>query len=150
MAHANPTFADLFCEASIWTHHHELDYNVIMNAIGHTAATNINDTVIHVHNTSLCSLILAFVIEGNKNVVYLGHSPYLYPADVTSPTPMDARIVVLVGNRFNACIPVVLPVDAFGRTNDIQASDIAAIVGAAGHGAAPPVFCSGPLLWVLP
>jgi hypothetical protein len=57
---------------------------------------------------------------------------------------MDARIIVLVGNRFDACIPVVLPVEAFGCTNDIRASDIATIVGAAGHGAAPPLFWSGP------
>jgi hypothetical protein len=57
---------------------------------------------------------------------------------------MDGRVVVLVGNRSNACIPVVLPHKAFGRTNNIRVPDIATIVGAAGHRAAPPVFCSGP------
>jgi hypothetical protein len=88
--------------------------------------------------------VLAFVIEGDKDVVYLGHLPYIYPADITSPTPMDARIVVLVGNRANACIPVVLLADTFGRTGDIRASDIATIIGATGHGAAPPVLRSGP------
>jgi hypothetical protein len=145
MAHANPTFADLFREASVWTHH-EPDYDVIMNTIGHAAATNANDTIVHVHNTSIRTpCALAFVIKGDEDVVYLGHSPYIYLADITSPTLMDGRVVVLVGNRSDACIPaVVLPHKAFGRNNNIRASDIATIVGATGHGAAPPVFCLGP------
>jgi hypothetical protein len=57
---------------------------------------------------------------------------------------MDGRIVVLVGNRLDACIPVVLPAEAFGRTNEIRVPDIATIVGATGHGAAPAVYRSGP------
>jgi hypothetical protein len=69
MAHANPTFADLFREASVWTHH-DPDYEVLMNTIGHAAATNVNDTIVHVHNTSICTpCVLAFVIEGDEDVV---------------------------------------------------------------------------------
>jgi hypothetical protein len=144
MAVANPTFADLFREASVWTQH-DPDYEVIMATVGHAAATNMNDTIVHIHNTAIRTpCVIAFVIEGDEDVVYLGHSPYIYPADIANPTVMDGRIVVLVGNRSDACMPVVLPAEAFGRTADIRASDIATIVGAAGHGVAPPEYRTGP------
>jgi hypothetical protein len=39
---------------------------------------------------------------------------------------------------------VVLPAEAFGRTGDIRAANIATIVGATGHGAAPTVYRTGP------
>jgi hypothetical protein len=97
MANPNPTFANLFRKPLVWTHH-DSDYKVIMNTIGHAAATNSNDTIVHVHNTCIHTpCVLAFVIKGDEDVVYLGHLPYIYPEDITSPTPMDARIVVLPG-----------------------------------------------------
>jgi hypothetical protein len=74
MAVANPTFADLFREVSVWTQH-DPDYEVIMAAVGHAAATNMNDTIVHIHNTAICTpCVIAFVIiEGDEDVVYLGH-----------------------------------------------------------------------------
>jgi hypothetical protein len=116
-----------------------------MATVGHATATNMKDTIVHIHNTAIRTpCVIAFVIEGDEDVVYLGHLPYIYPADIANPTVIDARIIVLVGNRSDACMPVVLPADAFGRTSDIRASDIATIMGAAGHGAAPPEYRTGP------
>ena len=144
MAAANPTFADLFREASVWTNY-DPDYEVLMTTVGHAAATNSNDTAVHIHNTATRTpCVVAFTIAGDEDVVYLGHSPYIYPQDVTSPTAMDGRVVVLVGNRADACVPVVLPADAFGRLAATRVQDVATIVGPQGHGAAPPVYRAGP------
>ena len=53
-------------------------------------------------------------------------------------------MVVLVGDNVDTAVPVVLPADAFGRLPATRCKTLDAIIGIAGHGAAPPVCRSGP------
>ena len=68
----------------------------------------------------------------------------MYPADPTSVSPFDNLVIVLLGNDIDSSTPLALPVTSITRLAAVRALDIATIVGATGHGAAPAVLCSGP------
>ena len=51
----------------------------------------------------------------NPDVIYVGHSLSMYPANPSSPTPFDNTLVTLVGRYDNAVFPVILPAGAFQR-----------------------------------
>jgi hypothetical protein len=117
-----------------------------MDVVGHGAASTSAVTVVAVHNLSQRSpVVVAFVIEGDEDHVQLGYAPAFYEADITHPVPtLDGLIIVLTGLRPDEVTPIVLPQAAFTRLNDRHCQDIATIVGAAGHGATPPVVRTGP------
>ena len=86
---------------------------------------------------------VAFVVKGDEDHVHVGHSPSMYPADPTSVSPFDNLVVVLLGNDINSATPLVLPASSFARPAGVRTLDVATIVGATVHGAAPAVLRSG-------
>ena len=56
---------------------------------------------------------------------------------------MDNRVVALQGTSLDGSIPIIFPAEAFERIT-VRVHRLPIIVGAAGHGAAPPVFRAGP------
>lgn len=144
MAVANPTFTDLFRDATKWPDA-DPDYAVLMNTLGHGVATGGADAVVAFHNTATRSPVaIAVVLEGDEDHVLIGHTPHIYPTDLTSPSPMDGLVTLFVGSDPDTCTTLVLPQVAFGRSNQCRSHDIATIVGPGGHGAAPPVYRDGP------
>ena len=143
MAVPNPSFADLFTSADAWVDLNP-DYAALMGTLGHGSATTGPDVATGMHNLATRTpTAIAFVMEADEDHVYIGHSPHLYPTDVLQPTAMDGRIVLLLGRHPDSYVPVTLPDDAFTRLANTHCLDIATIVGATGHGAAPPVVRTG-------
>ena len=141
----NPTFADLFNTPAVWSRH-DPDFTVIDAAIGQTAAANGPNVAAGIHNLATRTpTVVCFMLDSDLDHIYVGHSPQVYPSDPTEVTPMDGRLVVFVGKRPNAHLRIVLPAAAFTCSPaDIHCLDIPTIMGANGHGHAPPVLSSGP------
>ena len=89
-------------------------------------------------------VVLAFVSDAECDHIYVAHSITLFPTDVTDPTAMDNLAVGLVGDRLDYAVPVVFPQPFFSVCPATHCLNVAAIQGAAGHGAAVPVFRQGP------
>ena len=146
MATAAPNLADYLAPGPHWTDHSPV-YDDLMNVLGHGAGTAAADAALGFHNLATRTpTVVAFILEGDEDHVQLGYAPAYYPADITNPVPtLDGLIVVLTGLAPDEVTPIVLPQSAFGRTtNARRCLDIATIVGAAGHGHAPPVVRTGP------
>ena len=63
----------------------------------------------------------AFVLDSDPDVIYVGHSLSMYPANPSSPTPFDNTLVTLVGRYDNAAFPVIFPAGALLRLNAARA-----------------------------
>ena len=88
--------------------------------------------------------MLAFVLTGDVDHIHVGYAPSLFPADLAMATPFDDKVVILVGDDLNLAVTITMPDAAFCRTADVLCQDLATILGATGHGAAPPVYMRGP------
>ena len=142
----DPTFADLFANAAAWVDH-EPDYSDLMaNHLGHAAATTQADASKGFHNLATRSPVaIAVVLTGDEDHVQICHSPSLYPGDLTNPVPtLDGLMVLLTGVSPDLMAPIVLANEAWGRINATRCDEIATLIGAAGHGAAPVVVRTGP------
>ena len=82
----------------------------------------------------------AFMLDGDLEHVYVGHSPTGYPSDPTAATPFDGLITFLVGNDIRNVTAVVLPNDSFQRTGDTNAYEMAYLTRIQWFGAGPPVL----------
>jgi hypothetical protein len=145
MALAKPTFSQLLNDASKWLDPNP-DYGTLLQTIGNdrtgvTSAT-VRTAILNIAQRS--PVALAFVLDSDPDFIYVGHTPRVYPQDLTGTTPMDNLVVVHVGDDPDSCLAVVLPNNAFARTTHTHIMDVPTIVGAAGHGAAPPVLRTGP------
>ena len=137
-------FSALYGDATYWDDP-DPDYATLLGTVGGAAGTSWPATRDALMNIAARSPVtLAFVVEGDEDFIYIGHSPSIYPADLLDVTPFDNHMVVLVGNDSAAATPVILPPAAFQRTGDIRCEDVATIIGPGGHGAAPAVFRTGP------
>ena len=136
---ADPRFSTLVRAAGSWTDPTP-PYDQLLNHVGGGAATD--RATVH---TTLCSLatrtptVLAFVLQGSSDSIFIGYHPTSMPVNPLAATPMDGRLVVLVGNDVETSVPVVLNQDHTGRTGDIVAFNRDYIIGANGYAAAPPV-----------
>ena len=140
----SPKFSDLLVDPDRWDASNPA-YDEILAVVGAGAATNSANTARAVVNLSIRSPVaIAFVITGDEDHIHVGHTPTLFPQDITSNTPYDNNVVVLVGDKVDACVPLVLPDAAFQRTAAFRAFDVATIIGPTGHGAAPAVWRTGP------
>jgi hypothetical protein len=92
--------------------------------------------------STLSPLVAAFVSDGECDTIYVAHSLSVIPGDVTSPTTLDGHILGLVGDEPSAVFPVVFPHIGFTVIGPLRAEYCNALVGH--HGAAPPVFRTGP------
>ena len=121
------------------------DYLGLLNVIGGGANTSHSDTALAILNTSTRSPVcLAFILADEANTVYIGHSLMKLPGDILNVPPYDNHVVALVGDDLATAVPVVLPSEAFQRTNAINCLTAAEITGVNGHGANPPVLRAGP------
>ena len=141
---ASTSYSDVATEATFWTNP-DPDHGTLLGTVGAGVGTNRGDVARAIVNVATQSpTLLAFVLAGDHDHVHVGYCPTLFPQDITAPTPCDNHVVVLVGNDLSTAVPVVMSYDAFARTANIRCKRVADIVGAQGHGAAPPVFQDGP------
>ena len=84
MAAAN--ISDLFNNPAKWTNHAPEHANILA-LVGNGAATNRADTSRHITNLATRSpVVLAFVLAGDEDRIYVGHSPLCSPP-ILSRTP---------------------------------------------------------------
>ena len=144
MAAAVALASDLFQDPSLWEQP-AFDHVALMAVVGEGSGRNRDQVRTDVLGLSARSpVLLAFVLAGDCDHVYFGHSLSLVPGDPLSTTIFDEHVCVLIGNDLQAATSVVLPDNAFGRSVPVHCKEEAVIVGAAGHGAVPPVMRSGP------
>ena len=145
MALAKPTFSLLLNDPAKWLDPNP-DYATLLLTVGNdrtgVAATTVKAAILNIAQRS--PVALAFVLNNDLDHIYVGHTPRLYPQDLTSATAMDNLVVVQVGNDPASSLPVVLPDAAFSRTALAYVTDVPTIVGPNGHGHAPVVLRSGP------
>ena len=97
------------------------NYLGLLNVVGGGANTSHSDTALAILNTSARSPVcLAFILADEADTVYIGHSLMKFPGDILHVTPYDNLIVTLVGDDLATAVPVVLPSEAFQRTNHIN------------------------------
>ena len=143
MATAPSLFSTLASNAALWPSH-DPPYADIMAALGSGTASR-NEVMSGVVGLATRTpIVLAFVIHGDEDHVYVGHSPMTFPNDPVSTTPFDGRVVVLVGDDVGSAVPMVLAPEHFGRSDERLTLTHDTILGPTGHGAAPPVYQSGP------
>jgi hypothetical protein len=136
----------LFGDASKWENFAP-DYTVLSNYFGNgvpaTSATQCCDTLA---GLATCTpAVVALVSDTKCDKVYVAHTLTLFPVDVSNPTPLDELLFGLIGNSMDCAVPIVLPQAFFGLMADnIRVLEVTSIQGPDGHGAAIPVFCSGP------
>ena len=145
MAAANPNLADYLLPGAHWTAPNPA-YNDLMNTVGHGSGSTSAEVSIALCNVATRTpVVVAFVLQGDEDHVQLGYAPSFYPADITNPqASLDGLTVVLTGREADEVTPIVLPQNAFQRSANRRCHDIATIVGANGHGHAPPVLRTGP------
>ena len=101
-----PLFSDLVSNLGLWEIPNP-NFPAILNTIGGSASTDAPTTARHVVNLSVClPSLVAFVIEGDKRVIHVGHSPSFVPRNLLDPTPYDDCVALLVGNDLTTCVPV--------------------------------------------
>ena len=143
MAATPSLYSDLTSNAALWPSH-DPPYADIMNVLG-SGATNRADVMSGVVGLATRTpIVMAFVIQGDEDHVYMGHSPMTFPTDPLNTTPFDGRVVVFVGNDIASAVPMVLPLEHFGRSDERLVLTHDTILGPTGHGAVPPVYRSGP------
>jgi hypothetical protein len=136
----------LFGDASQWENFAP-DYTVLSNYFGNGApassATQCRDALAGLATRT--PVVVALVSDTECDKVYVAHTLTLFPVDVSNPTPLDGLLTGLIGNSMESAVAVVLPQAFFGLTaNNTRALEVAAIQGPDGHGAAVPVFRTGP------
>jgi hypothetical protein len=137
-------FSDVLGDAGHWDSY-QPDHALLLATVGAAVATPGPQVSRAILNTASHSpTVLAFVLAGDAEHIHVGYAPSLYPQDLAVATPFDNQVVVLVGDDINLSVPIVLPDDAFTRIADTRVLELATIVGALGHLAAPPVFQAGP------
>ena len=144
---ASPLFSTLLGDAAQWDNPDPY-YTLLMTKVGHAdhadCLNSNSSAVLTVNLAQRSPVAIAFIVEGDDDHVHVGHSPSIYPADPSNASPYDNLVVVLVGDDVNSAIPVVLPAISFARVPDLLTLDFDQVIGAAGFGAAPPVFRFGP------
>ena len=143
MATAPALFSTLASNAGLWPNH-DPPYADIMAALGSGTASRNEAMSGVVGLATRTPIVVAFVITGDEDHVYVGHSPMTFPTDPLATTPFDGRVVVLVGDDVGSAVPMVLPPEHFGRSDERLTLTHDTILGPTGHGAAPPVYRSGP------
>ena len=128
------------------------DYLGLLNVVGGAANTSHSHTALAILNTATRSPVcLAFILADEANTIYIGHSIMKFPGDVLNAIPYDNHIVVLVGDDLATAVPVVLPNEAFQRTNAINCLTTAEITGVNGRGTnLPPSPSLGTSCWWSP
>lgn len=145
MAAAAPRLSNLLGDPSLWDNPVP-DYATILITLGSADGTaNRTEARNAIVNTAQRSpVVVAIAIEGDRDNIYVAHSPVLYPEDLTSGTAMDNCVVFLLGDEPDSVVPIVMDQDAFGRVTNTRCKTLAVHQGPTGHAAAPPVFVMGP------
>ncbi len=141
MAAAAPSLASALAQdAARWADPNP-DHERILDLVGGAAATARDAASLSMLDVNQRSPVaLCFVLTGDSDHIYVGHSLTRYPVNPGAATPFDGRVVALVGDDIANAVPVVLQADAFARPNAIHAKTADYMAGANGHGAAPQVF----------
>ena len=139
-----PSFSVLFGTANFWDPT-KPSYADILAAIGAGSSADKNaasaSTLNFANQNPIC---YAFVLAREEDHVYIGHTPSIYPADISPSNVYNNFVTLLVSDRVDSVIPMVLPMEAFGHTIDILSHNVDALTGPNGHGHAPPLMHTGP------
>ena len=83
-------------------------------------------------------VVIAFVLQGDEQCIHICHSLSKYPEDpLDGANPFNNLIVGLVGDDLASSVPIVFPVDAWARTNEIRCFNGDYMIGANGYGHVP-------------
>ena len=136
---------DYLNDATKWTEPDPAYLGDVLVAVGgHPSATDRAACATNLVNLSVHSPVaVAYVHASDMDAIQVCHSLTRFPAVLGDASPMDNRVVALQGKSLDGSIPIIFPADAFERTT-VRAYRLPIIVGATGHGAAPPVFQAGP------
>ena len=138
------SFHALFSEPSLWDSSVPT-YTEIIASVGQNSGSN--QTAVRASTLAMSSrfpMAYVFVLHGDQDFIYVGHSPTVYPADVRDTCPFDDKVTFLIGNKDTDVIPLTVEDAAFSRTAAKYARDVATTIGTAGHGATPPSDRDGP------
>ena len=138
-----PDYGALYGDATLWTDPTP-DYVALTGVLGNAATDRAATQLGVVNLAQRTPTAVAFVLTGDDQYIYVGHTPSQYPADPLTAQAFDNHLVVLVGRMNDAVAPVILPPEAFERTANARCGNIGLITGATGHAAAPPVLRLGP------
>jgi hypothetical protein len=146
MAAVPPAFSQIYGDPALWASPSP-DYNLLTARFGPgvapAAATTAADCRTGLAQTcALSPVVVAFVADAECDAIYVAHSLTVYPADLADPTPLDGLLVGLVGDVPASTVPVVLPQTFLTCTAATLAHTVAELQ--VHHGAAPPVFRTGP------
>jgi hypothetical protein len=146
MAAAAPpsTFSSLYGDAPRWANPTP-DYATLAASFGTSLGAGASTLTVCCalsQASTLSPLLVAFVSDGEPDTINVAHSLSVIPGDVTSPTALDGHVLGLVGDEPAAVFPVVFPHAGFTVIGTVRAEYCSALVGH--HGAAPPVFRTGP------
>ena len=76
-------------------------------------------------------VVIAFVLQGDEQCIHVCHSLSKYPEDpLDGANPFNNLIVGLVGDDLASSVPIVFPVDAWARTNEIRCFNGDCMIGA--------------------
>ena len=101
-------FSDIVGNAALWTRPdppHADDLTAYGSAAG---ATNLVVKAGLAGLATTSPTVVAFMMAGDKDNIYLGYQPTLYPTDVSNATAFDKRVVLLVGNNLDSAVTVCI------------------------------------------
>ena len=133
-------FSNLVRDDRLWGNPNA-DYDALLGVVGGAAASDRAVTKAAIINSAVNTPTgCAFMLDGDLEHIYVGHSPTGYPSDPTDATPFDGLATFLVGDDIRNVTAVVLPNEAFQRTGDTNVYEMDYITGIQGFGAPAPVF----------
>ena len=134
---ADTNISTLFLDGMKWADH-DPDYGILLNAVGAGSAADTTDCGRDLLNISARSpTVLCFIIQGDEDAIYVGHSPVHYPGNVAAATGYDNLISVLVGNDINSASTFTFPADSFAREANTRVYTREYILGNNMHNAGP-------------
>ena len=133
-------FSNLVSDNCLWGNP-DANYATLLGVVGGAANSDCVVTKAVIINSAVNTPTgCAFMLDGDLEHIYVGHSPTSYPSDLTAPTPFDGLVTFLVGNDVRNVTAVVLPNESFTRSGDTNAYEMSYLTGIQGHGAAPPTL----------
>ena len=113
-------FSTLATTAEQWTRP-DPDCGTLSNALGHTSGNNRAVTAAALVNSAAHSpIVLAFQLSADRDNIYIGYNPTLFPADPHNATPLDNHVHVMIGDDIETAMGMVLEANTFGRANNFD------------------------------
>jgi hypothetical protein len=140
-----PLYSALYGDAARWENPTP-SYETLCDALGYSAgAACLAAPAFRTNLTQLSMrspLVAAFMLRDDPDCIYVAHSLTVFATDLTAVTPMDDKIVGVVGDNPNSSVSVVFSDDFLSVRVATRAKTVADIV--TDHGAIPALLRTGP------